>query len=90
MRFGWFSDNGIGKEGAKALGGLLKVNTIMKKLDLRCDASHQWLSFNATLNSTITDNNIGDEGVKALSDGLMMNTGLTELELQSQELIPMI
>ena len=30
----WFSDNGIGNEGAKALGDSLKTNTILKKLYL--------------------------------------------------------
>ena len=30
--FFWFSDNGIGNEGAKALGDSLKTHTILKQL----------------------------------------------------------
>ena len=44
-----FSDNGIGNEGAKALGDSLKTHTIMKKLDIGCEIHLiSFLCFNAT------------------------------------------
>ena len=70
--------NGIGDEGAKAIGESLKINTSLTELYLSGDEK-KWKKW--------IENEIGDEGAKVISESLKINTSLTSLSLRCDEKI---
>ena len=84
------SDNGIGEEGARALGDALKTNTTLTEMVLICEqqdhkqTQQEQGRHNGTW-SDWTDNRIGDEGARALGGALKTNTTLTKLNMEGEQ-----
>ena len=83
-------DNGIGDEGASALGDALKTNATLTKLSLRCEQQDhkETQQEQGKHNGTWCDragNEIGVEGARGLGDALMTNTTLTWLDLGGEQ-----
>ena len=61
---------------------MMKVNTTLKTLNLRCDKERKENRKKKRKKKKMTDNGIGDEGAKSMSEMLKVNKTLTELNLR--------
>ena len=84
------TENNIGDEGTKALGEVLKFNTILTTLELGSIKTFDFNIFDYILPIhsylfiyVYTDNNVGVEGAKVLGEALKYNNVLTTLYLKS-------
>src|SRR3954464_15813930 len=79
----YFSDNGIGSEGAQALAESLKQNTTLTQLDVSGMSELSEFMFACMWQdqsniSSYSDNGIGPEGAQTLAESLKQNTTLTQ------------
>ena len=73
----------MGDEGVKMISEVLKTNTTLTMLSLKCIYN---LSLKQDMHSSFIkiDNNIGDAGVSKISESLKSNKSLTELNLNRE------
>ena len=75
----------MSSDGVKAICEVLKTNTSLTSLNLRCKGKRNGKKEKEKKSDDwLTDNGVGAEGAKALSEMLKVNTTLTSLNIRSE------
>ena len=77
--------NGIGLDGAKSIGEILKTNTTLTQLNLDMIEMNS-VSCDLDINSQFPGNKIGPDETKTIAEVLKTNTTLTRLDLGAMKM----